>query len=82
MSVKNTINIYCVLYVKTYNKYNIYAYPEGDDQFFKCMISMLYSCLGRSYCVLDELPSHLSLVFRFQMNVYFASQGLGLLGSS
>lgn len=47
MSVKNTINIYCVLYVKTYNKYNIYAYPEGDDQFFKCMISMLYSWLGR-----------------------------------
>lgn len=45
MSVKNTINIYCVLYVKTYNKYNIYAYPEGDDQFFKCMISMLYSWL-------------------------------------
>lgn len=47
MSVKNTINIYCVLYVKTYNKYNIYAYPEGDDQFFKCMISMLYSWPGR-----------------------------------
>lgn len=45
MSVKNTINIYCVLYVETYNKYNIYAYPEGDDQFFKCMISMLYSWL-------------------------------------
>ena len=35
-----------------------------------------------SYCVLDELPSHLSQVFRFQMNVYFASQGVGLLGSS
>lgn len=42
MSVKNTRNIYCVLYVKTYNKYNIYAYPEGDDQFFKCMISVIF----------------------------------------
>lgn len=46
------------------------------------MFAKFSSAEFSSYCVLDELPSHLSLVFRFQMNVYFASQGVGLLGSS
>ena len=46
------------------------------------MIAKFSSAEFCSYCVLDELPGHLSLVFRFQMNVYFASQGVGLLGSS
>lgn len=46
------------------------------------MLAKFSSAEFCSYCVLDELPGHLSLVFRFQMNVYFASQGVGLLGSS
>ena len=46
------------------------------------MLAKFSSAEFCSYCVLDELPGHLCLVFRFQMNVYFASQGVGLLGSS
>ena len=44
------------------------------------MLAKFSSAEFFSYCVLDELPGH--LVFRFQTNVYFASQGLGILGSS